>query len=627
MKTLAEIDWSALTQGPFHPSPTAWEDQTLYFLLVDRFSDGEEACYLDNTGEMISSGETPPFHRDRDAENATRTPDDAARWARAGETWRGGNLRGLTTKLGYLQRLGATALWVSPVLRQRADCDDCYHGYGTQNFLDVDPRFGTADDLRALTTTAHRMGMYVILDIIVNHAGDVFAYEGEGDGPLAFRPEPYPVVGFRDATGAAPLPFGPVDLLKHPDAYPDGAIWPAELQDPDCFQRKGAIGDWDAHPEYEDGDFFAFKDFRLGEGGAGDFRPSPALVALTACYKYWIAAADLDGFRLDTVKHMPSGAVAYFVREIHEFARSLGKRNFFIVGEIVGGRDQICQKLLDSGLNSALGIGEIPMQIRRVTCGVSRPADYFGFFVNSRREGECHPDPVWWKDRVVTFFDDHDQVGKDVKGRLAADYDDPARAEAGILRAVAFQTTTLGIPCLYYGTEQGFDGHAPGEDAPVASDVYIREAMFGGEFGPFRSRGRHCFDESGRLYGEIAKLLALRKRYAVLRRGRQFPREISLDGKNFWFPEPGEEPYRGMVAWSRLLDGDEFLCLLNTDEEREHEAFVTLDAVRHGPGGRPLKCLYATDPGLVGTLSPEPEARNGSATRLKVPPGGFAIYG
>jgi glycosidase len=56
--------------------------------------------------------------------------------------------------------------------------------------------------------------------------------------------------------------------------------------------------------------------------------------------------------------------------------------------------------------------------------------------------------------------------------------------------------TTLGIPCIYYGTEQSFDGHGSGEGA----DKFTREAMFGGEFGAFASHNKHFFDEDSKVY-------------------------------------------------------------------------------------------------------------------------------
>ena len=147
-QSLAEIDWVALTGSAFHPSPAAWEDEVFYFLLLDRFSDGREQGYRGNDGEVVTDGETPLFGP-ADAGNAIRTEDEARHWRESGGRWAGGTLQGLTSKLGYLRRLGVTAVWVSPVFKQVA-FEDSYHGYGVQDFLDVDPHFGTREDLREM---------------------------------------------------------------------------------------------------------------------------------------------------------------------------------------------------------------------------------------------------------------------------------------------------------------------------------------------------------------------------------------------------------------------------------------------------------------------------------------------
>ncbi|HUE75368.1 MAG TPA: alpha-amylase family glycosyl hydrolase, partial [Chloroflexota bacterium] len=315
-KQLAELNLEALIDRPYFPSPAAWEDQVLYFLMLDRFSDGRENGYRDNQGQVVTIGPTPPF-RQADEGNATGTPDDARRWFEAGGRGVGGTLPGLTSKIGYLKRLGVTAIWVSPVFKQ-VSFQETYHGYGIQNFLDVDPHFGTRDDLRDLVSTAHEHGIYVVRDIILNHAGKVFGYDADRywaqnergewyvdprwDGGL------YRVRGFHDPAGQATIPFGPVDLTANANAWPDGAVWPTEFQRPEVFTQKGRIDSWDHSPEYLEGDFYDLKNITLGRGEVDHYRPSAALLALCQAYKFWIAFADLDGFRVDTVKHMDLGA-------------------------------------------------------------------------------------------------------------------------------------------------------------------------------------------------------------------------------------------------------------------------------------------------------------------------------
>src|SRR6185436_18917940 len=166
-----------------------------------------------NDGRRVSRGTTPLLGPD-DRGNAITTDAEAARWRAAGAKWCGGTLKGLRTKLGYLQRLGVTAVWISPALKQVA-FEETYHGYATQNFLAVDPHFGTAEDLRETVRQAHDLGIRVILDVVFNHAGNVFGYVDGGD----WTGRTFEVQGFRDRTGAATIPFGETDDLE-------GAVWP-----------------------------------------------------------------------------------------------------------------------------------------------------------------------------------------------------------------------------------------------------------------------------------------------------------------------------------------------------------------------------------------------------------------
>jgi len=619
---LSDVDFEALSKGLFYPSPAAWEDQVLYFLMLDRFANGnEQGGHLDNHGNPVTGGTTPLFDLS-DTNNATGSPDDAARWREAGGRFVGGTLRGLASKIGYLERLGITAIWISPVFKQLASLES-YHGYGIQNFLDVDPRFGTREELRDLVATAHAHGIYVILDIIFNHAGDVFAYNAdrypvwdEQKRQVTMDPRwdrgAYSVNAYRDRTGEPTFPFGAIDLAAHPEAWPDGAIWPAELQAPATFTQKGRINSWDYDPEYLEGDFFSLKDISHGQGSIDHYQPSAALQALGTIYQFWIAFADIDGFRIDTVKHMDQGATRYFAAVIKEFAMSVGKENFYLIGEITGGRSRAFTTLELTGLDAALGIDDIPDKLEYLVKGERTPADYFDLFRNSMLVNkESH---TWFRNKVVTMFDDHDQVRKgNHKARFCAD----PNAWKVLVNVLALNVTTLGIPCIYYGSEQFFNGNGD-------NDRYLREAMFGGEFGAFGSRQRHFFNENGPAYRALAGVLAVRRKKIALRRGRQYMRSISGDGINFGPPQMAGGRLHALVGWSRLFNQHEILLAINTDYDQPGTAWVTLDNDLHAAGDF-LTCIYATDSGQIGSTAAV-EARNGKAVRITVPAAGFVIY-
>ncbi len=630
LKRVSEIDFSSVTAGrTYFASPSHWEDEVFYFLLVDRFSDGNEDQYIDNAGHPVSG--TTPLYAAADNGNAVTTPTEAENWRNAGGAWVGGNLKGMTSKLGYLKRLGITAMWLSPVLKQ-VEVENSYHGYGIQNFLDVDHHFGTVDDLRKLVKTAHDYGIRVVMDIILNHSGNVFAYDpdryrtDDGKGNWFLDPRwdgnTYKVKGFRDVTGEASIPFGAIEPGAYPTAWPGAGIWPAELQDPAAFSQKGRISNWDWEPEFLDGDFSTLKDLHHGTRSIvngidqiDNYSVSPTLKFLCTAYKYWIALTDIDGFRIDTVKHMDPGATRFFVAVIHEFAEAIGKDNFYTIAEITGGRERAYNTLEETGVDAALGIDDVQDKLEYLAKGYRNPADYFDLFRNSLLvQKDSH---VWFRDKVVTMFNDHDMIRQ---GQNKARFCAREQGTRLLMAALGLNVGSMGIPCIYYGTEQGFDGEGSGD----GSDRYIREAMFGGSFGAFRSRNRHFFNERHPMYLELSKVLKLRKAEPALRRGRQYLRQISGDGINFGLPCMIGAQIRSVVPWSRLFNDEELLLAVNTDPDRDSAAWVTIDASLH-QAGEQLTCMYSTA-GAQLNKAVQVECKNGKAVYLSVPPGGFVIY-
>jgi glycosidase len=595
-------------RGEVYPSPVDWRDQILYFLLPDRFSDGNEQG-------------RPLF--DRNNPDAFRAPDPLA-WAASGRGFQGGTLQGLASKLDYLRDLGVTALWVGPVWRQRPDLDT-YHGYGIQHFLDVDPRFGTRQDLRDMVDAAHERGLYVLLDVIYNHSGDNWYYDDGGtprsEMPYRFLP-PRPFHGWRAGDGGSKPVVESVD---------DG-VWPREFQDIQWYTSAGAIGRWDPEPwedplhpdnEFRRGDFFSLKDFNEAHGDV--------VSALIRVYQYWIALSDCDGFRIDTVKHPSWEASRNFCGAVREFAESIGKENFLLLGEVTGGA-ALTRSYLDifgRNIDAALDIGDPARRLMEAGKGL-RPAEaFFEQFrghdaLGSHREtGRYH----------ISILDDHDMVGK-AKRRFSAGNTIAAR-DAQVAHAVGMQLTTLGIPCIYYGTEQAFDGaaddHVPGS-GDGHEDRYIREAMFGGAFGAYRTAGCHFFDVGHPAYQRIAAIARIRNGRdrigLALRRGRQYQRETSFLGRPFALPAAGE-----LAAWSRILHEQEVLVALNTNGTEARGADVTVDGSLHPPGSL-MQTLYRGEwneavlrsvPRAEGFAVPVEQSDGRATVRVDLPPAGMAI--
>jgi glycosidase len=562
LDSVSNLDFSPAAH--LHPSPADWRDQFIYFLLVDRFDN-----HAVTVPEYQPSEENP------------------VRQAGAGHHFQGGNLKGIRRRLDYLQGLGCTAIWLSPILKNRQDLDDSYHGYGIQDFLEVDPRFGTLADLKALTAAAHERGMYVILDVVLNHTGDVWCY-----------PDCHPYYFYQDQV----FPFGQWrEADPQAGLQKDDAVWPKELQSPDAFKRQGEIRNWYDPVEARDGDFLSLKELDLPQPGVLD--------TLIKVYKYWIAEADLDGFRIDTVKHMEHSATAIFCNAIREYAQRIGKHNFFLFGEVVDD-DRTIQKYIGRNsrmentnerfpaLDAALDF-PLYFMLEDVIKGFASPA-----FLRERYNAfrDLYTDHGEAGRYFVTFVDNHDQMARPYR-RLMHNNPYPRQA----ILAIGYLLTSQGVPCIYYGTEQGFDG--AGSD-----DSYVRECMFGGEWGAFGSSGRHFFNQDHEIYKGIAMLAEIRLQQPALRYGRQYFRELSGNGSDFGHPLDGH----CTLAYSRILDTEEILVAMNLDNQPRND-FVTVDHKLSSPGRQMTDLLSPSEHYLV-------QENNGRAcVQIPLPAHGMAL--
>jgi len=566
----------------FFPSPADWRDEILYFLLPDRFSDGAEV------GRPLLDRNNLPGARPADFR--------FDRWAEGGgDRWQGGTIQGITSKIDYLKDLGVTCLWVGPVFKQRGHLNT-YHGYAIQDFLEVDPHFGTRSDLVDLVDTVHAKGLRVILDIIFNHSGHNWDYTVGENPPYKPWPGFYDKGPWIDSTGTQVPAIGGDD---------DG-VFPSELQADDYYTRAGkgslAAGDInDPEAEHKRTDFDgSFRDF--------NYDNIDALNDVARCFKYWVALTDCDGFRIDTLKHVSQEQGRNFCGTIKEFAANLGKANFFLVGEVAGSDDdaQRYRDVLGRNLNATLDIGGSRRVLHSVAKGLAAPSDYFNMlaawdpvFGSHRNAGELH----------VSILDDHDHVSGD-KVRFSSD----AASTHQVVAGVAIQLFSIGIPCIYYGTEQAFAGpekplrdqflpdYNQGNPPP---DKYLRETMFGPEhpllsgaegldknlpgFGAFGTTGNHCFDPGNPAFVRIAALTEVRKAIPVLRYGRQYQRQISNFGASFALPPGGE-----LIAWSRILDDEEALCVVNGHGTQSRGGQVEVDALLNKGAGASFAVLINT---------------------------------
>jgi alpha-amylase len=136
-------------------TPFVWEGANLYFLLTDRFNNGDTSNDI-NYDRTSESGKLRGFE--------------------------GGDIKGITQKIneGYFTELGINAIWLSPIVEQIHGATDegtglsyGFHGYWTKDWTALDPNFGTKEDLKELVETAHKNGIRIVLDAVINHTGPV----------------------------------------------------------------------------------------------------------------------------------------------------------------------------------------------------------------------------------------------------------------------------------------------------------------------------------------------------------------------------------------------------------------------------------------------------------------------
>lgn len=532
------------------PSPQDWRDCCIYFLMVDRF-------------------------------NNPLAPPKSVFDSKFGG-FQGGTIEGMQQKLAYLKELGVGAVWFTPVLKncQFLDGqpnDGSYHGYGIQNFLEIDPRVSSspqhaAQSLRLFIDAAHEHGIYVIFDIVLNHTGDVFAYPSGSQAP--FSDSPYDPVHWRDEQGNARPDWSVVQDI--PNLPLDAAVYPDELRRNEFFRRQGTPQP--GGPETV-GDFSSLKQLLSADHELGN--------VLIRCFQYLIAAYDIDGFRIDTLKYLDQDFALRFGNAIREFALSVGKKNFFTYGEVYDDEHKISQFIGRNvsvagdmvGVDASL---DFPLFFRLpgVLKGMLPPSAVVDMYQErkavERNIISSHGEATRF---FVTFLDNHDQRSR----FYYSDAGDPHRYDDQATMGIACLYALPGIPCLYYGTEQGL--HGSGD-----SDQNVREALWGKP---------NAFDPDHPFYALIQRITRVRNEHAALRYGRFYFRPISGNGVQF-----GVSTFTaGVLAFSRVLNDQEVVVIANTNTQSDFSGFVIVDT-HLNPDGVQLELLFsnkdaAQQPGLI----------------------------
>ena len=496
------MDRILLTLSPtFRPTADAdfWRNQNIYQIITDRFFDGDPS-------NNNFYGQASPS---------------------TGNKTHGGDWKGIENKLDYIKALGATAIWISPVLKN-ANGDFDYHGYAATDFYNVDPRFGSLQDLQRLVAEAHRRDILVIADVVVNHGS---SWVDSGDfGWANFRDPP---AGYNLRYNSGNRQYAPpFDNASIQAAFGNNNL-------ANIFHNHGTTQNWGDSTQVELGELLSLDDFRT--------ESEYVRQRMKEIWTYWIETVGFDAYRLDTVKHVEMGFWDEWSPAIRAAAQAADKPNFFQFGEIFDGSDSKVGSYTGtkSGGNYKMeSVLDYPLyyQINSVFATATGNTGQIENRYNNLTTANYDATSL---DSLVLNLDNHDNARF-----LSKTGSSPARLEL----ALVFLYSSRGIPSLYYGTEQDFS-FGPGEtrqssDQNYLNDPFNREDMFDGAFEQGPSLGDN-FNMTHPRFRLVAKLNNLRRLYPALRTGSH---------NNLWANFSGP----GILAYARRLGNEEVYVVLNT---------------------------------------------------------------
>lgn len=291
--------------------------------------------------------------------------------------YNGGDFQGVIDKLDYIKNLGFTAIWISPVVKND---QGGYHGYWATDFYKTNENFGTMDKLKELVNKAHAKGIKVLFDIVLNHTG----------------------------------PGHP--FVDNPD-YPN---W---------FHEHKDITDYNNKEQLENGWLDGLPDFNTENPDVRKY--------LIDMAKWWITQTGIDGYRIDTVRHIPKD---FWVEFSNEIKKSFP--DFYTVGEVFDNNPSVVGDYQNTGLSGLLDFPtyNIAKDVFRGDIPASSLADII------KQEGTTYKN----RSLMGTFIDNHD-VTRFVN-KLYSSKNEKLES------ALTFEMTYTGIPIMYYGTEIGMDG-------------------------------------------------------------------------------------------------------------------------------------------------------------------------
>ncbi|MEU1482535.1 pullulanase-type alpha-1,6-glucosidase [Streptomyces sp. NPDC005752] len=492
--------------------------EQFYFVLPDRFANGDTS---NDRGGLTGSRMETGFD-----------PTDKG-------FYQGGDLKGLTQRLDYIKGLGTTAIWLAPIFKNRPvqgtgdNASAGYHGYWITDFTQVDPHFGTNADLTKLIDKAHGKGMKVFFDVITNHTADTVDYAEKKYG---YKPKgAFPYLDedgrpFDDTRGvgkvdADSFPYTPVNT---------GKKVPAWLNDTTMYHNRGDSTYAGESTEY--GDFSGLDDL---------WTERPEVVSgMEKIYEKWVRDFGIDGFRIDTVKHVDMDFWTQWATVLDDYAAKRGRDDFFMFGEVYSADTAVTSPYVTRGrLDATL---DFPFQeAARQYASQGAPA--------SKLAAVYGDDYRYTTDKAnayeqVTFLGNHDM------GRFGTflKQDNPQAGDAELMDRARLANELMflgrGNPVIYYGDEQGYTGAGGDKDS--------RQTLFASktadyldddQLGTDRTHASDAYDTAHPLYRSIAALSKLTREHPALRDGTQTER-YSKDSVYAVSRTDTKRPYEYVVA-------------------------------------------------------------------------------
>lgn len=470
----------------------SFQDEVFYFVLPDRFENGDKSNDLgakaNDKKRALSRGGLDVTHKGM---------------------YHGGDLAGLTQQLPYLDNMGITAIWLTPILRNKAMQSDTsgYHGYWILDFTEIDPHLGSNAELKHFIDQAHQRNIKVFFDIITNHTADVIKYQ-----------ECHGKQGNQWLVEGKDCPFKSQTQLAKGDSYtpliPAGEATiktPSWLNDINLYHNQGDSF-WQGESALR-GDFAGLDDI--------DTNNQVVVDGMIDIYKDIIDEFKPDGFRIDTVKHVNMEFWQKFSPALMAHAQQIGINNFMMFGEVYDFNSQSLSKFTQQGkLPSVLDFA-LQGTIESVLVnqqGTDNLANLFAqdhFYQTDTKEN-------FNANHLVNFTGNHD-MGRFAYKLKQSEHNYSEQALVTRLNlAHALIYFSRGIPVVYYGDEQGFVGDG-GDQAsrqnmmPSFVDSYNDDDLLATD----KTTADDNFDVNHPIYLELAKYAQLYQQYPALRFGQQ----------------------------------------------------------------------------------------------------------